>query len=90
MLLVLWVTGQPDPVHYHRYHGQNCTSRDARVEITGVGEEEATESETEEGNVESCVKGAVEVGGDTGVDVLIEVDLGLVDLPYLLLAFQQP
>ena len=83
-VFVFGISGVPEPVDEdgHGCHDDPCG--DAAVNVRCVGHEEAAYSHSEEGEVYPGIEGPVEVGGDAGVDLFVDVDLVLVDLADLL------
>ncbi len=89
MLFVPDVGGAVEPVDGDGDGGEDDAGGHGEREICRVGEEGCSHSQPRVGDIELGVEGAVEVGGDAGVDVFIEIHFGLVHLTHLLLRLQQ-
>lgn len=89
MLLVFGVSGDSQPVDGHRNNGEDNPCGDGEIEVGGEGEERTTESKAGVGQVEGRVEGSVEVGGNAGIDIFIEVDFDLLNLSHFLLLLEQ-
>lgn len=89
VLFVIGVSGHPKPVHRDGQCRHDYSRGHREPEVGGEAEEGSTDGETCEGDVERGVEGAIEVGGDAGVDVFVEVNFVLVDFSEFLLALEQ-
>ena len=88
-VFVFGISGVPEPVDEDGHGSHDHPCGDAAVDVGGVGHEEAADSQSEEGEVEPGIEGPVEVGGDAGVDLFVDVDLVLVDFPEFLLPLEE-
>lgn len=88
VLLVDGVSGDSEPIDDHRHGRKHHSGGNGEVEISGERQEGATNSCSNQGQVPSDTESPVEVGGDAGVDGLIQVNLVLVHLAHFLLALE--
>ena len=89
MVLVLGVSGGPQPVDGNGESGHNHSGGDAAADVGMEGEERGPDAHSEEWRIEVGVEGSVEVSGNGGVDVFIEINLVLIDLANFLLPLEQ-
>lgn len=89
MLFVFSISGHPQPVDGYRDYSGNDPRGDREPEVGSETEESSSNSQAGQGQVERRVEGAIEMGSDAGIDVLVEVDLVLVDFTDFLLALEE-
>ena len=89
VVLVLWVSGGPEPVDGDREGEHDSSGGDAAADVEVEGEERGSNADSKEWWVQVGVEGPVEVGGNGGVDVFIEINLILINLSDFLLPLEQ-
>lgn len=87
-MFIFGITAGSQPIDGDGYGGHEDSGGDAAAEVAGEGEEGASTSKSEEGEIEAGIEGPVEVGGNAGVDLFVHVDFILVHLPNFLFLFE--